>query len=108
MKRSNIKSRINKDELNPLFHFKDKEEDDKILTKGVIRQALKSGKLELSSKSLQFGKQKINLFRSLVQGHETATIPPNLTSMTHTIDDIKSIFLFASSRFIDFDSRWHF
>lgn len=55
MKRSNIKSRIRKDELNPLFHFKDKEEDDKVLTKGVIKQALKTGKLELASKNLKFG-----------------------------------------------------
>jgi hypothetical protein len=58
MKRSNVKSRIKKDELNPVFHFKDKEEDDKVLTKGVIKQALKSGKLELSSKNLKFGEWK--------------------------------------------------
>lgn len=59
MKRSNIKARIKKDELNPLFHFKDKEEDDKVLTKAVIKQALKSGKLVLSSKNLKFGKIKV-------------------------------------------------
>ena len=62
MKRSNVKSRIKKDELNPLFHFKDKEEDDKVLTQAVIKQALKSGKLELSSKNLKFGKRR-NRFR---------------------------------------------
>lgn len=56
MKRSNVKSRIKKDELNPLFHFKDQEEDDKVLTKGVMKQALKSGKLELSNKHLKVGK----------------------------------------------------
>lgn len=56
MKRSEIKSRIKKDELNPLFHFKDKEEDDKVLTKGIVKQALKSGKLELASKNLKVGK----------------------------------------------------
>lgn len=55
MKRSNVKARIKKDELNPLFHFKDKEEDDKVLTKGVMKQALKSGKLELSNKHLKVG-----------------------------------------------------
>lgn len=55
MKRSDIKARIKKDELNPLFQFKDAEEDDKVMTQGVIRQALKSGKLVLSSKNLQFG-----------------------------------------------------
>lgn len=60
MKRSNIKSRIKKDELNPLFHFKDKEEDDKVLTKAVIKQALKSGKLVLSSKNLKFGRFVVN------------------------------------------------
>lgn len=59
MKRSNIKARIKKDELNPLFHFKDKEEDDKVLTKTVIKQALKSGKLVLSSKNLKFGKFEV-------------------------------------------------
>lgn len=56
MKRSNVKSRIKKDELNPLFHFKEKAEDDKVLTQNVMKQALKSGKLELSSKNLKFGK----------------------------------------------------
>ena len=55
MKRTNIKSRIKKDELNPVFHFKDKEEDDKVLTKSAIKQALKSGKLELASKNLKIG-----------------------------------------------------
>lgn len=56
MKRTNVKSRIRRDELNPLFHFKDKEEDDKLLTLNVMKQALKTGKLELSSKNLKFGK----------------------------------------------------
>lgn len=56
MKRSNVKSRIKKDELNPLFHFKDEKEDDKVLTKGVMKQALKSGKLELANKHLKVGK----------------------------------------------------
>lgn len=59
MKKTNVKSRIRRDELNPLFHFKDKEEDDKLLTLNVMKQALKSGKLELSSKNLKFGKYKI-------------------------------------------------
>lgn len=56
MKKANIKPRINRKELNPVFHFKDKEEDDKVLTKAVIKTALKSGKLELSGKNLKFGK----------------------------------------------------
>lgn len=56
MKRNeNIKSKIKRDQLNPVFHFKDKEDDDKVLTKNVIKLALKTGKLELSSKNLKFG-----------------------------------------------------
>lgn len=62
MKRSNIKSRIKRDELNPVFHFKDKVEDDKILTKGMIKAALKSGKLVLSNKHLKDGEK-------ITQGH---------------------------------------
>lgn len=67
MKRFNVKSRIKKDELNPLFHFKDKEDDDKILTQNVMKQALKTGKLELSSKNLKFGKQRIFIVQGLVR-----------------------------------------
>lgn len=55
MKKANVKSRINRDELNPVFHFKDKEEDDKVLTKGVIKNAQKTGKLELNNKNLKSG-----------------------------------------------------
>lgn len=64
MKKSNVKSRIRKDDLNPIFHFKDKEEDDKVLTKGIIKQALKTGKLELSSKNLKFGRWKSQEIRT--------------------------------------------
>lgn len=59
MKKANIKPRINKANLNPVFHFKDKVEDDKILTKSVIKTTLKSGKLELSGRNLQFGEFKM-------------------------------------------------
>ena len=55
MKRSNIKSRIKKDDLNPVFNFKEKEEDE-VLTKSAIKQALKSGKLELASRNLKIGR----------------------------------------------------
>lgn len=55
MKKANIKSRIRKEELNPVFHFKDKEEDDKVLTKAIIQEALKSGKLKLTGKNLKYG-----------------------------------------------------
>lgn len=61
MKKSSIKSRIRKDELNPLFHFKDEEEDDKVLTKALIRNALKSGKLELSARNLKIGKLRLHV-----------------------------------------------
>lgn len=59
MKKANIKSRIKKDELNPVFHFKDKEEDDKVLTKGILKTAQKTGRLELTNKNLKFGNQLI-------------------------------------------------
>lgn len=62
MKRTNVKSRIKKDELNPLFHFKDKEEDDKVLTKKIVKNALKTGKLELSNKHLKVGNGNIKLY----------------------------------------------
>lgn len=55
MKKANIKSRIKKDQLNPIFHFKNKEEDDEILTKAIIKETLKSGILKLSGKNLKFG-----------------------------------------------------
>lgn len=55
MKKSNIKSKIKKDELNPLFRFRDKEEDEKVLTEDVIKAALNSGRLELTSKNLSCG-----------------------------------------------------
>jgi hypothetical protein len=60
MKKANIKSRIKKDELNPVFHFKDKEEDDKVLTKEIIKKSKKNAKLELSGKNLKYGKLRNN------------------------------------------------
>ena len=63
MKKINVKSRIKKEELNPVFHFKDKEEDDKILTPQIIKQALKTGKVEIAGKNLKNSKDfldKIN------------------------------------------------
>lgn len=63
MKKINVKSRIKKEELNPVFHFKDKEEDDKILTSQIIKQALKTGKVEIAGKNLKNSKNfldKIN------------------------------------------------
>jgi hypothetical protein len=56
MKKINVKSKIRREELNPVFHFKDKEEDDKVLTKNLVREALKTGKLSLAGKNLKFGK----------------------------------------------------
>lgn len=57
MKKANIKPRIKKNELNPVFHFKERELDDKVLTKEKIEEALKTGKLELSCKNLSFGEK---------------------------------------------------
>jgi hypothetical protein len=56
MKKANVKSRIKKEDLNPVFHFKDKAEDDKILTPQIIKQALKTGKVELVGKNLKYSK----------------------------------------------------
>ena len=56
MKKINVKSRIKKEELNPVFHFKDKAEDDKILTPQIIKQALKTGKIEIVGKNLKNSK----------------------------------------------------
>lgn len=59
MKKINVKSRIKKEELNPIFHFKDKKEDDGILTPQIIKTALKTGKIELVGKNLKYSKENI-------------------------------------------------
>ena len=41
--------------LNPMFHFKEPKEDDKVLTKTLLAQARKSGVLNLSNRGLAFG-----------------------------------------------------
>lgn len=56
MKKINVKSRIKREDLNPVFHFKDKVEDDKILTPQIIKLALKTGKVELVGKNLKNSK----------------------------------------------------
>lgn len=56
MKKINVKSRIKREDLNPVFHFKDKAEDDKILTPQIIKLALKTGKVELVGKNLKNSK----------------------------------------------------
>lgn len=55
MNRQGVKCRINKQELNPLFHFKDNVEDDKVCTANLMKQALKTGTLKLSNKNLSSG-----------------------------------------------------
>jgi len=69
MKKNNvIKSRIKKEDLNPVFHFKDKTEDDKILTPKIIKQALKTGRVELVGKNLKYSKNLLEnrlLFNAL-------------------------------------------
>jgi hypothetical protein len=53
---SNVKSRIKKQQLNPLFHLQDAEEDCKVFSKAMVKQAKKSGILNLSGKGLATGK----------------------------------------------------
>lgn len=74
MKKINVKSKIKREDLNPIFHFKDKEEDDKILTPNVIKLALKTGKLEIAGKNLHCGKEskKINIDQSIYCFNETS------------------------------------
>ena len=55
MSRPVVKCRIIKEDLNPLFHFKNKVEDDKVCTANLMKQALKSGTLKLSNKNLSSG-----------------------------------------------------
>ncbi|XP_053666913.1 leucine-rich repeat-containing protein 40 [Anopheles marshallii] len=53
------RSRIREQELNPVFHFQDKQEDNQILTRARIKQALKSGVLNLSGKGLATVPEKV-------------------------------------------------
>lgn len=55
MKPRAVRSRIRHQELNPVFHWQNKEEDDKVLSKAKIKQALKTGTLNLSGKGLATG-----------------------------------------------------
>lgn len=55
MSKKPARSKINKAQLNPVFHFKNNEQDDNILTKNVIKQALKSRSLNLSGRNLTTG-----------------------------------------------------
>lgn len=55
MKPRVVRSRIRQQELNPVFHWQDKAEDDKVLSKIKIKQALKSGVLNLSGQGLATG-----------------------------------------------------
>ena len=51
-----VKSKIRKQDLNPVFHFQDKKEDAQVLSKALVKQALKSGTLKLSGRGLGTGK----------------------------------------------------
>lgn len=48
----NIRSKIKKQDVNPVFHVQTKEEDNKILTKTFISSVLRTGKLQLCNKNL--------------------------------------------------------
>ncbi|KFB52891.1 AGAP006993-PA-like protein [Anopheles sinensis] len=53
------RSRIREQELNPVFHFQNKEEDNQILTRAKIKQALKSGVLNLAGRGLASVPEKV-------------------------------------------------
>ncbi|XP_053672417.1 leucine-rich repeat-containing protein 40 [Anopheles nili] len=57
--RQMARSRIREQELNPVFHFQNKTEDNQILTRARIKQALKSGTLNLSGKGLASVPEKV-------------------------------------------------
>ncbi|XP_062557364.1 leucine-rich repeat-containing protein 40 isoform X1 [Armigeres subalbatus] len=59
MKPRVVRSRIRQQELNPVFHWQDKTEDDKVLSKIKIKQALKSGVLNLSGQGLATVPEKV-------------------------------------------------
>ncbi|XP_058053974.1 leucine-rich repeat-containing protein 40 [Anopheles bellator] len=54
-----VRSRIRQQELNPVFHLQNKEEDDQILTRVKIKQALKTGVLNLAGKGLATVPEKV-------------------------------------------------
>lgn len=54
-----VRSRIRQQELNPVFHVQKAEEDNQILTRGKIKQALKTGVLNLAGKGLASGETLI-------------------------------------------------
>ncbi|KAL1386798.1 hypothetical protein pipiens_012802 [Culex pipiens pipiens] len=59
MKPRAVRSRIRQQELNPVFHWQNKEEDDKVLSKARIKQALKSGVLNLAGQGLATVPEKV-------------------------------------------------
>uniref|UniRef100_A0A182FGB9 Disease resistance R13L4/SHOC-2-like LRR domain-containing protein n=1 Tax=Anopheles albimanus TaxID=7167 RepID=A0A182FGB9_ANOAL len=54
-----VRSRIRQQELNPVFHVQKAEEDNQILTRGKIKQALKTGVLNLAGKGLASVPEKV-------------------------------------------------
>uniref|UniRef100_A0A2M3Z5X9 Putative leucine-rich repeat protein n=1 Tax=Anopheles braziliensis TaxID=58242 RepID=A0A2M3Z5X9_9DIPT len=54
-----VRSRIRQQELNPVFHLQKAEEDNQILTRGKIKQALKTGVLNLAGKGLASVPEKV-------------------------------------------------
>lgn len=58
MYKKSVKSRIKKEDLNPVFYFQTEDDDDKVLSKALIKTALKSGNLNLANKGLGSGMWK--------------------------------------------------
>lgn len=55
MYKKSVKSRIKKEDLNPVFYFQTEDDEDKVLSKALIKTALKSGNLNLANKGLGSG-----------------------------------------------------
>lgn len=53
--RTGIKSKIRSQQLNPVFHFQNKKEDEDVLTNELIKQSRLSGVLNLSGRGLGTG-----------------------------------------------------
>lgn len=65
-KRPVVTSRINKKQLNPVFHLQTKKEDADSLSSNLIKQARTSGVLNLSGRGLANGELNFLCFMELI------------------------------------------
>jgi hypothetical protein len=54
-----VKSRIKREDLNPIFYLKTKKDDDNVLTQDLIKSSLKSGNLNLSNRGLSLVPERV-------------------------------------------------